>query len=111
MVKLMYLIACCLFLAAIASNWSAERHYATAAITTAKSTKLDEFERNAAMHRPNAEIQIGARLGIAGLFAACLGVVAWVGSFTIGRRRGKRITPVIPLILCCTYLMQLLKMA
>ena len=106
--KTLYVIACCLFLAAIVSDVTSKRHYATAAIGRAKSINLSDFERKTASDKSHAEVQIGTRFGITGMVAAGLGAAAWIASFTSGRRKGRRLTPVIPLILCVAYVMALL---
>ena len=108
--KALYVIACCLFLTAFASEWVSEDHYTTAMVAIAKSIGLTEAEQTKAKALSIVEVQVGNRYCLAGLFAAGLGVAAWIVSFTRGRREGRRLTPVIPLVLCVAYVMELLKM-
>ena len=106
--KTLYAIACCLFLAAIASKFVAEQHFATATIDRAKSYRLGDVQPMKSRHRSEAEVQIGNRFVFAGLPVAGLGIAAWIASSAQGRREGKRLTPIIPSVLCIAYVMSLL---
>jgi len=76
-------------------------------VTRAKSVGLTEFDRTKARERSNAEVQIGTKLGITGMVAAGLAIVAWLASLSKGRCEGKRPTLIIPLALCVAYVIEL----
>jgi len=103
--KPLYIIACCLFLAAIALDITAKRHFSAATRALAKSAGRGQLEKAQAWDKADAAVQVGSRFGFAGLVAAGLGLGSWFASFAKGKRQGKRLTPVIPLSLLIMYVM------
>ena len=109
--RTLYIIACCLFVTAISSNILAQRHFSTATMTRAKSTKLSPPDQMRSRETSKADILLGEKLTLTGLLAAVLGVTAWIASFVKGRHHGVRFTPTIPLFLCLAYVMNYLGLA
>jgi hypothetical protein len=50
-------------------------------------------------------ITIGNRFLIAGVVSAGIGLAAWLRSTVLGRRQGKRLRPVVPLVLFAVYVL------
>ena len=106
--KTLYIIACCLFLTAIAFDLTCKNYYTTALMIRAKSMSFSDLERTKAIVLANTNGQTGFGFGLAGLFTAGLAVAAWIMSATMDRRDGKRFTPAIPLLLCVVYVFEML---
>ena len=106
--KTLYIIACCLFLAAIACDETCKNYYTTAMVIRAKSMRFSDLEKAKAIALADTKGRIGLGFGLTGLLTAGIAVVAWIMSAIKGGRAGKRLTPVIPLILCVVYLMEML---
>lgn len=104
-VKALYVLACCGFLAAILCDLSAKRHFSASAVGVARSVALGEPEQASARQGADAALHTGSGLALAGLFAAGLGVASWAVSMVQAVRLGKRLTPVIPLILLIAHAM------
>ncbi len=103
--KALYIIACCMFIAAIACQLNALRHAGQAATVLAKAVSADESGRAAANQEADASGRIHRKYSVAGMSAALLGAASWVGSWTEGRRTTRRLTPVWPLVLLIAYVM------
>ena len=95
--KALYIIACVLLIVAIAVEVNAKRHYFAAAQVHAKSAGLST-ERQAKQDA-DASIRVGGRFSTAGLIMAGLGVVSWVAS----NAKGRKGTPVLPVVLLAAY--------
>jgi hypothetical protein len=108
--KTLYIIACCLFLAAIAFDVTCKHYYTTAMVIRAKSMRFSDLEKAKAIVLADTKGRIGLGFGLTGLLTAGIAVAAWIMSATKGGRAGKRLTPVIPLILCVVYLIEMLTM-
>jgi hypothetical protein len=87
--KLLYLIACFLLLAAIAADFCGKSYYSDAAGTA-----------NTDHERSITALRVGHACTVAGSILAMLGVVFWAVSMV----KGKRLTP-IPLVLLIAYIM------
>ena len=108
--KALYVLACCSFLAAILCDLCAKRQFSASAVGVARSVALGEPEQASARQEADAARHTGSGLALAGLFAAGLGVASWAVSMVQAVRLGKRLTPVIPLILLIAYAMLYLLM-
>jgi len=86
--KLLYLIACFLLVAAIAADFCGKSYYSDAAGTA-----------NTDHERSNTALRVGHVCTLAGLILAVLGVAFWAASML----KGKRLTP-IPLVLLIAYI-------
>ncbi len=103
--KALYIIACCMFIAAIACQVNASRHVGDALAVRAKALSADESGRAVAKQEGDASLAIAKKYTLAGAYAAVLGIVLWVGSWIKGRRTARRLTPVWPLVLLIAYVM------
>jgi hypothetical protein len=103
--KVLYLIACGLFLTGITMELIAKRHASIATKASAESATLAPSEKMKAQEQSEAAIRKGNTFGVVGLVAAVLGLGAWLGSFAKGKHEGKRLTLVVQLVLAIAYAM------
>jgi len=104
--KSAYFTACGLFVLALLLSGASESRYAEASRLLARCPQAEAPE--AAGYRIDAMATriTGERMAYGGLVAAVLGALAWRVSVVRGKRVGKRMTPVIPLILFAAYGLQ-----
>jgi hypothetical protein len=103
--KALYIIACCMFLAAIACQLKALGHAGHSTTVLAEAASLDESGRAMARQQADASLRIATTYSLAGVVTAGLGIALWAGSRIRGRRATGRLTPVCPLVLLIAYVM------
>jgi hypothetical protein len=103
--KMFYVLACCLFLAAITTDL-AGKHYAlqTATISAGavagsqSEQALAHLESDAAAHKSDFFTALG-------MVIAAIGLGAWLASAILGRRQGRRMRPIVPLAMFVAYVL------
>ena len=101
--KALYVIACCVLVAAIACQLNSLRHAAHSMTVLAKAASVGEAESVAAKQEADADARDCDRSSLAGMVLAALGVVLWIGSWAAGRQHNKRLTHVWMLVLLIAY--------
>ncbi len=103
--KTLYVIACCLFLAAIVLDGYGKHYASTAAQISAKAVEASESDRAFARQESDAGLHKCALLNGLGMVTAAAGLPVWLASLILAKRRGKRMSPVLPLVLFVGYLL------
>jgi hypothetical protein len=105
MMKTLYILAWCMFVAAIVLDFCGKTFYSRAATGMARATMIDQEERLPAIEEAHAAARSADCFAWAGMIFAGLGLVFWVASMV----KGKNIT-LIPFLLFVAYIMLFLLM-
>jgi hypothetical protein len=108
--KTLHIMACCLFLAAIVADFGGKSYYSTAATTLAKAVAAGRTDDATARVEANAALSTGNRLTSLGMVIATIGLAVWLTSIILGRRQGRRMSPVVPLVMFAAYVLLFLLM-
>ena len=103
--KILYILACCLLVSAVALDISGKNQYSFSARGRARSLKAQPAEQERIKQESQAALAIGNRLALAGMVAAVGGLVLWIASAIVGRMQERRLTPVLPLVLLAAYVL------
>lgn len=103
--KTLYIIACCLFLVAIASSLIGKRYHAVAIQVMNRSTGAESSLAVESFYKIYGLASKGHSFYLFGIEATVLGLGLWLVSFVIGRRKGQRLTQVLPIGLVIAYIM------
>lgn len=104
--KTLYVLACCLFLAAIAVDLAGKRCYSLAERYGGQHRRdLYEIDHSGEGLLSFDCLALGDHFTKLGVVMAAIGIVLWLASVIQGKRRSKRMWPVVPLVLLVAYVL------
>ena len=103
--KTLYILACCLLACAVILDLAGKNSYSFSARSRARCLKAQPTELERIKQECKAALALGDRLTMGGMVAAAGGLLFWIASAIVGRNRGKRLTPVLPMGLLAAYVL------
>ena len=103
--RILYIVACCLLMAAVVLDIAGKNRFSFAARCRAKSLMAEPPKEGRIKQESNAALAVGNRLATGGMVAAAGGLLVWIASAIVGRNQERRLTPVLPLGLLAAYVL------
>lgn len=101
--KALYVTSCLMFLLAVACNLAAKHEYSGAMRVNAAAVGIGDVAAVSAQTDGGRLVVRGERMEVTGWVTVVCSMVLWAGSWMVGRKQGKRLTPVVPAVLLVAY--------
>jgi hypothetical protein len=101
--KTLYVLACCLFLSAIAADFCGKYFYSRAMKLRAEASRAGENNAQSTIALSKRAMLNGNGFTALGMVMAMLGLIAWLISAILGKLHGKQPRHSIPLVMLVTY--------
>lgn len=103
--KTLHILACCLFLAAIAADLCGKCYHSRAMRCNAELIRAGRFSDASARADAEAAMHTGNGLVALGMVTAAIGLIAWLSSAILAKWQGKRVAYALPLAVFVAYVL------
>ena len=103
MMKTLYIASCLMFLLAVVCNLAAKHEYSGALRVRAVAVGIGGAAAMPVQAEGGRLVVQGERIEVVGWVAVACAIVLWGGAWMVGRKQGKCLTPLVPVVLLVAY--------